>query len=153
MKKIMVLFVVLVVAFLGISSVVTAAQWTKLPADLKIIPPKAGIPGAEFSGKWDGSAMDLIVDAKVPPKNVSIVFTEIKADGVQVIFATDNRYESVPGTFPSGDTKRVIFNLTAGVWKGATVTCALVPDNKLEVNYTIGGRSTRATLYKDKKTK
>jgi hypothetical protein len=153
MKKTLVLFVILVVAFLGISSVVTALQWTKLPADLKIIPPKAGIPGAEFSGKWDGSAVDLIVDQKIPPKNVSIVFTEIKADGVQVIFAMDNRYESVPGTFPSGDTKRVIFNLTAGVWKGATVTCALVADNKLEVRYTIGGRSTRATLYKDKKTK
>jgi hypothetical protein len=148
MKKTLVLLVVLAVAFFGFSSVVMA-EWSKLPADLKIVPAKAGTPGAEFSGKWEGqTSEEWMTITKEPKQNVTIVFPEMKKGGM-VVVSVGNKYEQGPGAFATGDQKRVVVKLSK-IWKGAIVTCDYRDDGKLDVTMSLKGRSSSTTLSKAK---
>ena len=122
-----------------VSFVPVMAEWVPLPADLKIIKPEPGAPGAGFSGIFDGT-----YSGGVPGVRVTVAIKEVYKEGVAAVYATQNQYEDVKGKFRDGDFNHLELRLNSG----AKVVLTLDDSNgTIHAEYTDIGGKNEATLF------
>jgi hypothetical protein len=140
MKKVIML-IFFIIFLVVVSFVPVMAEWVPLPADLKIIKPEPGLPGAGFSGIFDGTYSGDGYGLRV-----TVAIKEIYKDkkGVAAVYATQNKYEEVKGKFRDWDFKHLDLLLNSG----AKVVLTLDTSNgTIRAEYTDIGGKNQATLF------
>jgi hypothetical protein len=136
-KTIMLMF--FTIFLVVVSFVPVLAEWVPLPADLKIVKPEPGVPGAGFSGIFDGT-----YSGGGYGKRVTVAVKEVYKEGVSVVYATQNKYEYVTGKFRDFNFKRLDLLLNSG----ARVVLTLDTSNgTIHAEYTDSGGKNEATLF------